>query len=234
MMTPDEVISADADTTIDADVAVVGGGVDAVDAPANQTAEATVNTDDDATNEPNDDEDNHSNQDSDLDYTEFLEDVFMQVPPPEKISWSDIIERKSENGADENSSEGDFAAFVDSLAIEEDPDVIEKRMKKQAEFAGFVAFVETPDKLVNTDFLPPLGSDDENSVEKVWDDIVSGMAEPTANTEVVEEAPLLSWALSWFNPAAWSQPVEVPGEVCMSETDASEASSQAIIQMQMV
>jgi len=248
MMTPDEVISADADTTIDADVAVVGGGVDAVDAPANQTAEATVNTDDDATNEPNDDEDNHSNQDSDLDYTEFLEDVFMQVPPPEKISWSDIIERKSENGADENSSEGDFAAFVDSLAIEEDPDVIEKRMKKQAEFAGFVAFVETPDKLVNTDFLPPLGSDDENSVEKVWDDIVSGMAEPTANTEVVEEAPLLSWALSWFNPAAWSQPVEVPGEVslekkekkvgpaddCISETDASEASSQAIIQMQMV
>ena len=248
MMTPDEVISADADTTIDADVAVVGGGVDAVDAPANQTAEATVNTDDDATNEPNDDEDNHSNQDSDLDYTEFLEDVFMQVPPPEKISWSDIIERKSDNSADENSSQGDFTAFVDSLATEEDPDVIEKRMKKQAEFVGFVAFVETPDKLVNTDFLPPLGSDDENSVEKVWDDIVSGMAEPTANTEVVEEAPLLSWALSWFNPAAWSQPVEVPGEVslekkekkvgpaddCMSETDASEASSQAVIQMQMV
>jgi len=83
-------------------------------------------------------------------------------------------------------------------------------------------------------FLPQRENDDENSVEKVWDEIVSGMADPKANTEVVEESPLLSWALSWFNPAAWSQPVEVPGEVCMSETDASEASSQAIIQMQMV
>ena len=27
------------------------------------------------------DDDNHSHQDSDADYTEFLEDVFMQVPP---------------------------------------------------------------------------------------------------------------------------------------------------------
>lgn len=194
------------------------------------------------------DDDNHSHQDSDADYTEFLEDVFMQVPPPENISWSDIIERnmqqqqnEEENGksdAEEENSEGEFTAFMNTLATAEDPDVVAKRAKKQAEFAGFVAFVETPDALGSTDFLPPRGdgSDDENSVEKAWEEVVSGMA-PS-----VDAAPLLTWALSWFNPAAWYQPVEEevtlekkekevdPTDECMSETDcASEVSSRSIL-----
>lgn len=182
------------------------------------------------------DDDNHSNQDSDADYTEFLEDVFMQVPPPENITWPDIIERRVSDVEDEN-SEGGFAVFMDALNSEEDPDVTAKRTK----FAGFVAFVQTPDTLTNTDFLTPSGEDDENSVEKAWEEIVSGMAPPE------EAASLLTWALSWFNPAAWyqQQPVEVtlekkgkevdPADELMSETDcASEVSSQAIMQMQMV
>ena len=195
------------------------------------------------------DDDNHSHQDSDADYTEFLEDVFMQVPPPEDISWSDIIERnvqqmqqeQVENGksdAEDENSEGEFTAFMNTLATAEDPDVVAKRAKKQAEFAGFVVFVETPDALGSTDFLPPRGdgSDDENSVEKAWEEVVLGMAPP------VDAAPLLTWALSWFNPAAWYQPVEEevtlekkekdinPADECMSETDcASEVSSRSIM-----
>jgi hypothetical protein len=195
------------------------------------------------------DDDNHSHQDSDADYTEFLEDVFMQVPPPEDISWSDIIERnvqqmqqeQVENGksdAEDENSDGEFTAFMNTLATAEDPDVVAKRAKKQAEFAGFVAFVETPDALGSTDFLPPRGdgSDDENSVEKAWEEVVSGMAPP------VDAAPLLTWALSWLNPAAWYQPAEEevtlekkekevdPTDECMSETDcASEVSSRSIL-----
>ncbi len=237
------------------DVAAVGSGDD--DGATDQISEATVNVDGFVTDDTRGtildpecsdidnanvaDDDNHSNQDSDTDYVEFLEDVFMQVPPPEKISWSDIIERNGSDVEDDENSEYEFTAFVDTLASVEDPNVIANRVKKQAEFAGFVAFVQTPDTLANTDFLPPSEEDDVNSVEKAWEEIVSGMAEP----EAVEAAPLLSWALSWFNPAAWSQPQEVtleknvkevgPVDECMSETDcASETSSQAIMQMQMV
>jgi len=235
----DEATNTNSDTPVDID------GSTAVTSDATTTNELDGSDIDKVTIT---DDDNHSHQDSDADYTEFLEDVFMQVPPPENISWSDIIERnmqqqqnEEENGkrdAEEENSEGEFTAFMNTLATAEDPDVVAKRAKKQAEFAGFVAFVETPDALGSTDFLPPRGdgSDDENSVEKAWEEVVSGMAPP------VDAAPLLTWALSWFNPAAWHQPAEEevmlekkekevdPADECMSETDcASEVSSRSIL-----